>query len=248
MINNNENIYSRLKEYLGENSGKLRIMEDVIDLSIQMDYYNISKEIKKVDIEVDIKLLEASLKKESLDEKLLKRAIATLGIMGEVDALRVLENYTPTSTTIIDFCKLAIYESKLIIESKFLEQEQILVTTGLGGKGNLFRYFIALLHTKNEIFNETETRLCKTEILENTKKNEIIVEEFYLNTDTLSFTALIPLEKDIKAIFKEIISICNSYKLILNNNFIVTNVRKLNHDEIIEIFNTSKPTSDEPNQ
>ncbi len=70
------------------------------------------------------------------------------------------------------------------------------------------------------------------------------IEEVRVETDLFMITALLPILKNIKDTLSSVVSECNEMGNFLKKSFIVTNVKKLELDEVREMINNSAPEED----
>ncbi len=47
-MNENENIYDKISEIFGGFSGSLNILEEQIDIDVQMNYFELSRKLKRI--------------------------------------------------------------------------------------------------------------------------------------------------------------------------------------------------------
>ena len=233
---NNDNALENLKEFLDSSmSEHLHILEDEIDLSVQMEYFDISKNVKEdlqsaSIIEQKENLFDAAI---SLEDK--KILLSRLASVNSVDALRTIEKYAANpDKKLKDWSKLAYHESRMLIESKLLDENQIFISTGLGGKNNKLRYFFVMLPNKN-IFTGLQKDIIAKEFNYIFEKNQSVIEELTYYENYITLMTLIPIEASIKDIFLSAVQECNQFGDFINERFIVTNVKRLKEKEIMEI-------------
>ena len=89
-------------------------------------------------------------------------------------------------------------------------------------------------------FNELHQRVIKNEFEFALAKNKSELEEIVYNKNFASVLALIPIATTIHTIFKNAIDTCNEYGDFIEQNFIITNVKKLNESEILEFIEKNK--------
>ena len=141
-----ENIMNKIQNYLGNAPENLTVLEEQIDIELQMEYFDLSGEVKK-NINKDKVLSEKDmifLNDISLDEK--KELLCKLASVEDVAAYRTLEKYLKQSPQdIYKWAFLALQESKMLLESSFLDENRVFISTGLGGKGRKLRYNVVFL-------------------------------------------------------------------------------------------------------
>jgi len=238
-----ENIFDKIREILGEVPGNLNILQEKIDIGLQMEYFECSKKIKNdLDPEYIMKKKD-DIFNHDLREDIRKERFTELASIEDVEAYRTIEKYIKSQeTNLKSWAILALQESRMLLESKLLGENQVLISTGLGGKGTRLRYFIVIILKSAEDFTSLHKKVIKTEFEMILKKYNAEIEQlnFYRNYATMIL--IIPLEASVKEILKESIRECNQYGNFLHTRFIVTNVKELSKEEIDQYLN--KPESD----
>jgi len=234
------NILEHLGEILKNNPQNLTIVEEQIDIDIQMEYFKVSRSIKETkDAAIDVvdkeKLVDEAV---SRDEK--KQILSQLATLENVEAYRAIEAFynAETDPFMQSWSALALKESKMMLESSLLDEKQILISTGLGGKKSKLRYFIVFVSKSGDMFNETQQKVIKNEVefMLNEKRSD--VESIDFDENYSKIVSLIPLDVPIKETITSVIDECNLYGDFIMQNFIITNVKKLSTQEISDFLNS----------
>lgn len=212
---------------------KYSILQEKIPIEVQMAYFDFSGKIKSdfdpTDLLKDIDLLfnvDYSLN----DKKVLLSRLASLP---EVEAYRAIEKYASISDPeLFQWAKLAQLESRMLLESHFLEESQVLIATGLGGKGDLLRYYFVGFPLQFNTFNEYQKKLITSEFESSLNSNQGELEELHFYDNWFTLMILLPFKVDVRNILKKLINECNVYGSFLRDNFIITNVKVLENKEI----------------
>jgi len=72
------------------------------------------------------------------------------------------------------------------------------------------------------------------------EKNHSIIEDLVFYTNYATLMALIPIQSSVKDILLNALNECNQFGDFINESFIVTNVKRLDEKEIMEINNQQK--------
>lgn len=230
-----ENIFDKLREMSGKFPEKLNILEEQIDVKIQMEYFKFSGKIKKnktdensIDIEAIPTLENDEL---SLDDK--KTILVKLAGIDDPKAFRYLEEYAKIAPDVLkDWSVLALQESKMLLESSLLNENQIFISTGLGGKGNMLRYFMVLIGENISEFVDFQQKIVNSEFEFSFKKNNCELEKIEFHDNYATLLALIPFEVAFQKVLRTTIEECNQYGNFIKSNFLVTNVKELTLKEI----------------
>lgn len=243
-----DNILNQLQEFMKRSPESFTIIEEKIDIDLQMEYFKISKKVKDNPLN-SAEILDSSsdLYNDEVDSNSKQLLLNKLASLENVEAYRIIEHfYKSQKNDIKKWTALALRESKMMIETSILDEKQILISTGLGGKGNKLRYFIVLI-SKNDSFDETQQKLVKSEFEFTLNNNDAELESIEFDKKYTKIISLIPIHISIKQILNQTIAECNQYGNFLNKEFIVTNVKELTSEEIDE-FIVSKEKKKDQNQ
>ena len=244
---NSENIFDKLKQYLEDSSmDSFHILEEEIDINEQMAYFDFSKDYKENVNEEEVvahmdNLFSATA---TIDDK--KVLLVKLASVNKVEAFRAIERYCKMpDQELSNWAKLAWHESRMLLESKLLDQNQIFISTGLGGKADKLRYFFVIFPTGLP-FTDLQQKIIEKEFQYILLKNESVVEELVFHEKFATLMVLIPITTSIKPIFMEALEECNQLGEFIKSDFIVTNVKRLNEEEIIAIASKQQNETEDP--
>ena len=232
-MKDSENLYDKIRELIGKVPENVSIMEDTIDVDLQVEYFEYSKRIStEYDGDWALDQIEL-LKEDDYPIKGKKQILARLATMEDVSAYRAIEAYaSDPDRELREWSILALQESKMHLESHFLEENQVFISTGLGGKENKLRYFVVLIARNREILTGFQKRIIRDEFSYVMKKYDGEIEDFKTSGYLAAMTLLIPIQHPVKDIFTEGINESNQYGDFLRENCIVTNVKKLTFAEV----------------
>lgn len=245
------NILNQLQNFLQENPQSFSIIEEKIDINLQMEYFKLSKEIKEDIDEKQIHDQAIGLFDENIENEEKKKILVGLASLEDVESFRTIEKfYNETEDDDLkNWASLAMRESKMMLETSLLDQKQVLISTGLGGKGTKLRYFIVLIHNDKEDFSEIQQKVIRNEFEIALYQNNSEIESIEFDNQYAKIISLIPLDIPIKETLQSAVSECNQYGDFLSINFIVTNVKELTKEEIdsfIEESNKGNDNDDDP--
>jgi hypothetical protein len=234
-----ENLHDKIQQILGGLQGNFNILEEQIDIDVQMEYFESSKEIKNtLDREETLRNMEELFSDSfSIDQK--KALMVRLASIDKVEAFRVLERYRLNPDPLLkDWALLAMQESKMLLESTFLEESKVFISTGLGGKGQKLRYFIVLLAKEGIVIDDIKKKIIHSETGYNFKKYDAEIEELKFSGTFSTLKVIIPISAQIQDMLEVTIENCNQFGDFMQMNFIVTNVKELSDEEIAEVLKT----------
>ena len=228
-----ENLYEKIKEILGGSPGTLTILEHKIDLDLQVEYFETSRRLRD-EWEEEWAMDQARYLNEpgySLQVK--KEILARLASIDRVSCYRYIEEYMEHAEEEMgDWALLALNESRMHLESKILEENQVFISTGLGGKDGKLRYFVVLVTRSKLEMSKIQQKVIANEFDFIMKKHGAEVEEINYSEYMATVLLLLPMNLSLKAVFQEAIDECNQYGNFLMDDFIVTNVKTLSFGEI----------------
>jgi hypothetical protein len=244
-----ENLFDKLREMSGKSFERLNILEEQIDVKLQMEYFKYSQKFKKghksLD-ELEVTQVE-DLNQPDLTLAKKKEILVKLASIDDPKAYRIIEEFSKTDDpSIHDWAILALQESKMLLESSLLDESQIFISTGLGGRGNMLRYFIVLIGDDISEFSGFQQKMVNSEFEFAMQKSNAELEMIYFEEQYVSMKALIPFDVPLQQLFKQTIEECNQYGNFLKSNFIITNVKELTILEIKDFINKSKSVKNNP--
>jgi hypothetical protein len=239
----NENIYDKILEMFGKIPENFSILEEQIDIKTQLGYFEESKKIKqnpvlKKDLSFsrDILLNEES----TIDEK--KDALVQLANSTDVEAFRLVEKFSKNSPDELrDWAILALQESRMTLESSLLDENQIIISTGLGGKGKKLRYFAVLSTREEKQLTDLQKKLLEKELDFNLKKADGEIENVEFDDSWCTLLALVPLNVSIKELITLAVNECNQIGNFMDPRVIITNVRVFTKEEIRNSWKNLEP-------
>lgn len=210
------------------------ILEEQIDVDLQMEYFEFTREKQNNRGIRNFNLTEKKLYKPEITDLEKKRLLVRLAGHDQVEAFRIIERFQQQAEgEMRNWAILAIQESRMILQSSLLDEQQVFISTGLGGKGQNIRYFIALLNQDIETgFTDIQKKLVHDEFEFFLKRSEGELEELTFENGFAMGLFLFPLKKNLQDIFRSFIDECNQYGNFLREDVIITNVKRLGIDEI----------------
>lgn len=145
-----DDLLAKLRETLKEQGiDSFHILEDLVPIEEQMAYFRYFDRLRKEnnlfvrDEEVAI-LFSPD---ESIDRK--KRSLTLLASIPDVGAYRSIETYhsSPQDPELFHWSSMALVSSRIILSSDLSGQQQVYISSGLGGHDKKLRFF-ALFTTK----------------------------------------------------------------------------------------------------
>ncbi len=215
------------------------VLEDQIAIEIQMKYFEQVQEIRNETTmdECFVHRNELFSEAVSLDRK--KEILVAISGLDNVKAFRTIEKYEKIADSELkDWATLALQESRMLLQSSLLGEQQVFISTGLGGKGKMLRYNVVFINRKqNELLNPTQRKLVKDELAFEIGKNNGEFESMDFMEGFSTALVMLGLQTDIKSVLQNVVDECNQYGNFLKDDMIVTNVKIMSRSDIIQLLN-----------
>jgi len=232
-VNSGDNIYDKIREFLGTISGNVAVLEQKINADIQSEYNHLAEQDLDLSNPADLLQKKETLTSPGYSIEYKKKFLVDLAKIGSLESHKILENYiTHADKELTEWALLAFQENKMLLECSLLDENRILISTGLGGKGLKLRYFTVLQNAGKKDFSAFEKKLIRSEMRMALKNNEGELESLHFNRDLCRILSVIPLHIPIQPLFEKFIEECNVYGNFINPECLITNVKILSGSQI----------------
>lgn len=228
-------MFEKIRKMIEEDPDNVTILEEVIDVDLQMDYFKLSLEAKK-DIDVDSVIEQ----KDDLFSELMpiddkKTLLSKMASVNDVEVFRNVEKYMKQpDDELHDWAILAYQESRMLIQSSLLDKAPIFISTGLGGKKDKLRYCIVLFNKEKVPFSGLQQSIISGEIDYLVNRSECEIEEIIYTDHYCTLMMMIPLKVSVKDNLLTLVNHCNELGDFINPSFLVTNVKKLTNKDVLD--------------
>lgn len=237
-----EQFYDNIQKALENLPENFNILEEQIEVEIQMKYFEFAKKVRDKDIADECFEDREGLFSPEINIERKKEILSAIAGLDEVKAYRTIERFVDESEgEIKQWGILALQESRMLLQSSLLDEQQVFISTGLGGKGKMLRYFVVFINNiEHEMLSDIQQKLVKDELIYEVKGKAGEFESMDFMEGFSSALVMLPLVVDIKKVFQNVIDECNQYGNFLNEDMIVTNVKVMSRGEIIQLLHQSK--------
>jgi len=238
-MTNKENNLKKIQGTIESLPENFSILEERIDIALQGKYFSYAQKRKKGEKIENLSELENQLNNadEKLDQK--RKILVRLAGQDQIESFRIIERFQKRAKGVIKkWAVLALQESRMVMQSSLLGEQQVFISTGLGGKGKKIRYFFAF--SKKDIdtpFTPGQDKIIRIELEDFLAKNEGELEKVRLSDGIVYGLFLFPLKKDLQNNFNIVIEKSNQYGNFLDDGVLITNVQSLSLNEIKDIIN-----------
>ncbi len=236
-----DNIYNELKKMLAHTDGKYNILEEQIDIELQLDFFELVNELmKEGGDKSNVTNMEKNLY-EAISTEDKKRILANLSLSENPQAYRIIERFKASEDETLDsWATLALQHSRISLETHLLDEQQVFISTGLGGKHEKLRYFIVCKLISGDCFSEVQMKMVNSEFGHVFTNQKSVVEKISFTDNYFTVLALIPIDIPINQVIESAIKEANNYGGFLHDKFLVTNVKMLTKEEIKGYFKKKK--------
>ena len=168
-----------------------------------------------------------------------KYALLMLATSKNVKAFRLLKEFVENDPDIRlrEWAGLALMDCQISLESELSGEQQIYISTGLGGKGEKLRFSILLLiANKKATFEDYQKHVIERESADVFEQYDCELETMEIADRYVLLSLLIPFQADIQNIMGKIIVECNQYGDFLSTTYTVTNVQELTEEHALQIL------------
>ena len=234
--------YNQIRNMLDNLPENFSILEEQIDVDIQMRYFDYAQKIRKEQLALDCFDKREELFHPEIQEDRKREILVSIAAIDDIKAFRTIEKFVNESQGELKlWAILALQESRMLIQSSLLDEQQVFISTGLGGRGQKLRYYVVFINReKEEPLNKTQQKLLKDELVTELKSHDGEFESIDFNDGFSTALVMLPLQTDLKNIFRNIIDECNQYGGFLDEDMILTNVKMLSRNEIGEMLKNGK--------
>lgn len=181
--------------------------------------------------------IERLLYQKELPMQAKKRLIVELVISLRVEALRILEDFILVVPELYrKWLNMALIEAKAAITSTLIDEKQMLVSSGLGGRDGLLRFMMYFISSSQEPLESYQFSLLERELKYKAEAVGGELEKLYPLRHYIVGQLLLPLEYEPKKLIDSLKAELDLYGNFLSHRYLVTNVRPLEEEEIVQYF------------
>ena len=169
---------------------------------------------------------------ESVERK--KRSLTLLASIPDVGAYRSIETYhsSPLEPELLHWSSMALVSSRIVLSSDLSGQQQVYISSGLGGHDKKLRFFALFTTNARQELTDLQKEIVEREFFFQLQKADVEIEQFEMKDKYFTFLMLFPFDRDVKSSLNAAIIECNQYGNFLDKKFLFTNVKVLNEEEI----------------
>lgn len=236
-----EDPYKKFQDSMQQLHGKLHVLNTPIPVEEQTMYFRLSQKVR-VDMNVEMVLSKKdALFDPEYEPEFKKRLLLSLASLDNVEAYRTIEKYNEAPDDYLkNFAVIALEECKMNLEKSLSDEEQVFISTGLGGKEDKLRFFIVFFAHQDTELSDFQMNRSKKELEYAFEKNKCELEEFNAHKDYFTIKALFPISLNMKDVLNGALQEINQYGNFLKQNLLITNIKEFNEQEIMRYKQDSR--------
>lgn len=182
--------------------------------------------------------IEALLYNKRMGDNWHRNILIQLACTRQIEAYRMIEDFMKVAPPrLCNWTILAEFDARIAIESSLQDLETItIVTSGLGGRGNLVRFSSICATREWQPFELYQRELLWKEFVFALKAEKGEIEDVVHGESYIIFTYLIPFGLEPDKILRKAVSICNELGDFLDENTLrTTNINPIKESDIYHL-------------
>lgn len=230
-----DDLLAKLRQTLDEQGiDSFHILEDLVPIEEQMEYFRYFERLRSENLPFVRDEEVALLFSPDTPVARKKRSLVLLASIPDVGAYRSIETYhsSPLEEELTHWSSMALVSSRIVLSSDLSGQQQVYISSGLGGQDKKLRFFSLFTTVDREPFTDLQKEIVEREFTFQLEKADIIIEKFETKANYFTIQMLFTFDTDAKSCLDAAVIECNQYGNFLDTRFLFTNVKVLSEKEI----------------
>ena len=192
--------YHNIQRVLENLPDNFSILEEQIDLDIQVKYFELANRVRSKKNAAKCFKNREELFLDDISEDRKREILLAIASIDDVKAFRTIEKFVGLAEgELKQWAVLAFQESRMLIQSSLLDEQQVFISTGLGGKGQKLRYYVVFINkNQNIILTKTQQKLLKDELIYELNQHKGEFESMDFSEGFSTVLVMLPLQSDLK--------------------------------------------------
>lgn len=226
---------AKLRQTLEEQGiDSFHILEDLVPIEEQMEYFRYFERLRGENNPFVRDEEVAVLFSPDAPVSRKKRSLILLASIPDVGAYRSIETYhsSPLEPELTHWSSMALVSSRIVLSSDLSGQQQVYISSGLGGQDKKLRFFSLFTTADRQPFTDLQKEIVEREFRFQLEKADVIIEKLEIKANYFTIQILFAFDKDAKTCLDAAVQECNQYGNFLDTKFLFTNVKVLSENEI----------------
>ena len=214
-----------------------RALKEKISMNDTSEYIDFHNQVNREEYSDDQVLEKGKtiLENDSLSAHEIKKTLLLLAHSEDMKALHILDKYLSiVPSSLKSFATLAYQECLTSLSADMLEEDQVMVSTGLGSKNNMMRYYFVISHKNKLNFDDSQKKIIEEEFKKVCANKESEIESIEFNKNYALIEALCSINVAIGDVIDSGINQCNKVNNFLRFHYYTTNIEKPSKNTITE--------------
>ena len=234
-MNGHDDLLAKLRQTLEEQGiDSFHILEDLVPIEEQMEYFRYFERLRGENNPFVRDEEVAVLFSPDAPVSRKKRSLILLASIPDVGAYRSIETYhsSPLEPELTHWSSMALVSSRIVLSSDLSGQQQVYISSGLGGQDKKLRFFSLFTTADRQPFTDLQKEIVEREFRFQLEKANVIIEKLEIKANYFTIQMLFAFDKDAKTCLDAAVQECNQYGNFLDTKFLFTNVKVLSENEI----------------
>ena len=234
-----DDLLKNLRQTLSEQGiESFHVLEDLVPIEEQMEYFRYFDRLRRENSpfvrDEEIALLfspDATVERK-------KKSLSRLASIPDVGAYRAIETYhsSPLEPELFNWSSMSLVGSRIILSSDLSGQQQIYVSSGLGGHEKKLRFFGLFTTNDRQPLTDLQKEIVEREFHFQLQQADVEIEKFEIKDNYFTLLMLFPIDSDVRTSINEAVNEINQYGNFLDPKFLFTNVKILTESEIDKLL------------
>ena len=234
-----DDLLKNLRQTLSEQGiESFHVLEDLVPIEEQMEYFRYFDRLRRENSpfvrDEEIGILFST--DETIERK--KKSLSRLASIPDVGAYRAIETYhsSPLEQELFNWSSMSLVGSRIILSSDLSGQQQIYVSSGLGGHEKKLRFFGLFTTNDRQPLTDLQKEIVEREFHFQLQQADVEIERFEIKDNYFTLLMLFPIDSDVRTSINEAVNEINQYGNFLDPKFLFTNVKILTEGEIDKLL------------
>lgn len=234
-MNKEEDLLKNLRQIIKEQGiESFHLLEDLVPIEEQMEYFRQFDKVRveKAAFDRDEEIVILFSSNQTVERK--RESLLRLASIPDVRTYRAIETYnsSPSEPELTNWSSMSLLGSRILLSSNLSGQQQVYISSGLGGHDKKLRFFGLFVAKDRAPFTELQCQIIEREFRFQFEQGSIDIERLEIKGNYFTILMLFPIEADARVVINDALEEINKYGNFLDSKYLFTNVKILSEVEI----------------